>query len=320
MSGVKILALSGDNSLPNWALSGGTLVYRTALSGATGTALGPALVAALISAGWVQTATLSNGVTLKATSPQGNGLIVYLDVLHYSSYVSMQFHNTATGYLHYLGAGAGYVFQIVAGPCQVFISQPNIVGPQSYGSQVCGGIPYIAPTDPAYPDGAQPDECWWSVGDHNGVTPRSALGAVDNGSETSWCGYFHRPGESTAHALVEQGQGMNFAIPIFGFGGEPTTFIYPNLEPVTYEPLVSWGDYCPGGFPYSEYNPKIRGQLWDAFIVSGQQYGAPIAGAEQLIQVYGNGATWINYSYGLPTANLFLLVPSSGGAVGNVAF
>ena len=332
MAVVTVLALSGENqaAMPAWALSGAPIVYRQ-LDGSSGAVLGAALVAALDAAGWAQTATLASGVTLEATSPQSAlGLTVSLDVVWASASVSLQLHSTATGCLHGLGCAAGRTFQIVAGPCQFFVSQPATAGPTSYGSNVCGGIPYIAPTDPLYPDGPLPDECWWSVGDsgnypYGSNTPRNVLGYADAYSAMTggWCGYFHRPGEPTTHALVTEGQGVAWMCIELAFqaAGLVTQMLYPNMEPFLYEPLLAWGDYCSAGAPYTNYPPKVRGELWDAFIASGPQIGDAGAGAgkDDLVRMAYDGSLWINYSMGLPLANLYLLL-TAGAPFGNVAY
>jgi hypothetical protein len=93
------------------------------------------------------------------------------------------------------------------------------------------------------------------------------------------------------------------------------------LEPFTYEPLLAWGDYCPGGSPYTGYAPKVRGQIFDAFIASGPQVGnATVGGSEQIVQMYGNGMEFLNFSMGLAIANLYLLLEAPSAAFGNVAF
>ena len=123
---VARLYLTGDNAhmLPNWALSGGTLIFEQ-LVGTSSSALGVGIISALEAAGWIQTATLTNGATLQATSPQGNGLTVFLDLVWTNaSQLTLQLHHTATGYLNILACGTGITYQIVCGPCQFFISQP----------------------------------------------------------------------------------------------------------------------------------------------------------------------------------------------------
>ena len=328
------LGVSPDNTLPNWALSGGTLVYRQ-LDGSSGPVLGAAIVSALIAAGWVQTATPTSGVTLKATSPQtALALTVSLDIVWASTYVTLQFHNAVpvAGFDHILTCAAARTFQIVAGPCQFFISQPGVKGPEAYGSNVAGGIPYIAPTDPSYPDGAIPDEVWWSLGDgveYGSATFRNALG-LPNSWPTAWCGYFHRPGESTAHSLVENNGGVPIECIEMSFGAVPSGMTFGNWEPLYYEPLIAWGDYCAGGYPYTGYPPKVRGQIWDAFIASGQQLGSPSSAGIETIVALASAATgaplfgaavWCNFSMGLPIGNLYLLLPSQPPwPFGNVAY
>jgi len=321
---VARLYLTGDNAhmLPNWALSGGTLIFEQ-LVGTSSSALGAGIIAALEAAGWIETATLTNGATLQATSPQGNGLTVFIDLVWTNaSQLTLQLHNTATGYLNILACGAGLAYQIVCGPCQFFISQPTVTGPSGNGSNVAGGIPYIAPVDPVYGDGALPDECWWSVGDgvvYGSYSFRNALGYMDQGAgQNTWCGYFHRPGEPTTHALVTAGQGVALMCLELGIGSTLVTGMrYGNFEPILYEPLLAWGDYCAAGTPYTGYPPKVRGQIWDSCIISGAQ----ISTGEQAILLLNNGTTWLSYTLGAALGNLCLLLPGAGGPqFGNVAY
>jgi hypothetical protein len=205
-----------------------------------------------------------------------------------------------------------------------------VAGPASYGSNIAFGIPYLAPTDPVYPDGALPDECWWSNGDKwpSGTSNsfRNNLGYVDD-NQPAWCAYFHRPGESTTHSLALQHGAVALMCVEMSFGaGVPTQMIYPQLEPFALEPLLAWGDWCAAGYVYPAgfvgFPPKVRGQLYDAMILSGPQIGnATPGGSEQLVQLYGDKSMWLNFSFGLPLANLMLLLPGGeSSAVGNVAY
>lgn len=331
------MELSAANPMPQWALSGGPLIWRR-LQGDTGARLGGQIAGALMSAGWVQTVTLGSGVTLQATSPQSAlALTVLLDVTWGSDYCDLQFHGTATGYLHQLGCASGRQFQIVAGPCQFFISIPTDPG-ESFGSAVAGGIPYISPGCSLYPDGAAPDEVWWSIGDCYGspffatATPRTGLGYQDAFSgEQAWCGYFHRPGDNPAYALVMEGQAAALMLVelllagTFSVGDPLLTMRYPNLEPLAYEPLLVWGDYIVSPYPASDYPPKVRGQLWDAVIESGgQDYQATLEGTAPDVEglmyfdAIPHQMRWLNYSLGLNNGNLYLLLPGLG--LGNIAY
>ncbi len=319
--------LSGDNTIPSdLAYSNAVPVWYQALDGSSGAALGAAIVAALESVGWVKTATLTPGATLKATSPQtALSLTVSLDIVWASTYVTLQFHSTATGYLHTLTCAAGRVFQIVCGACQFFISQPDVAGLEGYGSTVAGGIPYIAPVDPSYSDGALPDEVWWSMGDaveYGSATFRNVLGLPS--WPTAWSAYFHRPGEPTTHALVQNNSGVPLHCMDFWLSGASTVMWYPNTEPFLFEPLIAWGDYCAAGYPFSGYPPKVRGQLWDAFAMSGPPVGlteAPLgtAGTDVEMLLYGQGTYWVNFTLVSGLGALYLLVASQS-LPGNLAY
>jgi len=150
---------------------------------------------------------------------------------------------------------------------------------------------------------------------------RNALGYMDQGSgQNIWCGYFHRPGESTAHSLVTEGQGVALMCLAMGIGSTLVTGMrYGNFEPILYEPLLAWGDYCAAGTPYTGYYPKIRGQIWDACIVSGNW--PALSAPEQPILLLNDGTTWIAYTLGAALGSLCLLLPGGGGPqFGNLAY
>jgi hypothetical protein len=316
--------LSGDNTIPSdLAYSASVPVWYQALDGSSGAVLGAALIADLESVGWVHTATLSPGATLQATSPQtALALTVLLDITWTAGQVTMQFHGTATGVLLGLKCAAGRVYQIVCGACQFFISQVNTPGPDANGSNIAGGIPYIAPNDPAYSDGAMPDEIWWMIGDgapYGSETWRNNLGLTS--WSTGWSAYFHRPTESTAHSLVQGTQSVPLHCVDFWASGATATMQYANTEPFLFEPLVAWGDYCAAGYPFTGYPPKVRGQLWDAFCMSGPPVGAsegPV-GTDLEIELFGQGTYWVNFTLDAGLAALYLLVASQS-MPGNLAY
>ena len=315
--------LTGDNTIPgDLAFSNAVPVWYS-LDGSSGAVLGAAIVGALESVGWVETATLTSGVTLKATSPQtALDLTVSLDIVWASTYVTLQLHGTATGYLHTLTCAAARMFQIVCGACQFFISQPDVAGLEGYGSTVAGGIPYIAPMDPSYSDGALPDEVWWSMGDaveYGSATWRNVLGLPS--WPTAWSAYFHRPGEPTTHALVQNNSGVPLHCVDLWLSDADTIMAYGNTEPFLYEPLIAWGDYCAAGYPFTGYPPKVRGQLWDAFLMSGPPNSAregPV-GTDQEILLMGQGTYWVNFTLEAGLAALYLLVASQS-LPGNLAY
>lgn len=256
----------------------------------------------------------------------------------------MQLHGTATGWGHYVTTGAGYQFQMVAGPCQYFLSRPGVRW-ASAGSTIAGGIPYIPDGCTAYPDGPAPDECWWSTGDAlwppGSNTLRTAIGY--QGGMRAWSGYFHRPDEDPAGALITPGVAYDlicveqvFALNPGDYGALNTRMEFPQDEPYLYEPLLAWGDKIPEGEPAANYPPKVRGQIWDALVLSGpglwdeKLYGStpPIEG---LLHLEGDHptSTWLNYTmnpnpFWTPgfLGNLYLLLPGSGGGGGiaNVAY
>jgi hypothetical protein len=155
--------------------------------------------------------------------------------------------------------------------------------------------------------------------EYGSATWRNVLGLPS--WPTAWSAYFHRPGEPTTHALVQNNSGVPLHCVDLWLSGADTIMAYGNTEPFLYEPLIAWGDYCAAGYPFTGYPPKVRGQLWDAFLMSGPPNSAregPV-GTDQEILLMGQGTYWVNFTLEAGLAALYLLVASQS-LPGNLAY
>src|SRR6266508_2955305 len=80
------------------------------------------LVYALSFCNWSIT-TIAGGYQCLGISPQTLG--VYVDIVNDTdaTKVKVQFHGSSTGYAHLLKYNSAYQYQIICGPCQLFISR-----------------------------------------------------------------------------------------------------------------------------------------------------------------------------------------------------
>ena len=252
------------------ALSGGPNAYRK-FTIANAVALANNIAVILALAGWAVTPVPTGGFKAIGTSPQSGTLSITVFIHTSGGSVSIQFTGPGgAGFVHWLDS-AFLTFQMVANPCQFFISVPGVYS-VAEGTTVCGGIPFLPPdslggSDPDCTGMGSVTECWWSAGDWYGspffysANPRSALNDDGVGGDpfrdVAKEGMFNGVYVSNGSGQVGTPQ-----LNSLGHSGNSSSHIrYPDGSPLLVDPLICWGDTAASSL-------KVRGQIWDALIVS----------------------------------------------------
>lgn len=266
-------------------------VVTTPLSGYSSTAaLATQIANLLVAAGWTLHASISGGVTLLGTSPQGYS--VYLDVTAQSAGVAFQLHSSVgsgcTGYQHIVAYDTGS-YLLTAFPCGWFLSRPGITSSPA-GSACCGGIPSVATNCGISTALGTITEIWFSFGDYVASffeitsNPRinlDVLGGVNTGTQSGCLnGVMAIMGSSSPWDVPEilrlspaSADGPHFP--------DDSSPLWYGEQPLIYAPFVSW--------PNSHASPiLIRGQLYNALVLSSEN----AAGDTQVI----SGYNFINYT------------------------
>lgn len=196
--------------------------------------------------------------------------------------------------LHELEVGDEIEYRIHFNPCQFFFWRRGIIGSE-WGSTLAGGIPWI-PLDTVTCQGEVPaepvTEAWWIVGDSSGeANPRVALmgggptrnAEPPNFAQCCWNG-------SMCHADEDQpGNWQILAIKslqhwkTLPVGYVVSKSIWHDGTSLQFEPLVAWG-------LTHAHAPRVRGQIWDAWLTSVQQ--------EVETEVTYAGNPYVNYTDG----------------------
>lgn len=303
------------------ALSGGPNVYAV-FDASTRAAFVANLHTQLVAAGW-SAAAITGGWKFTGTSPQG--LIVDLSVTDPGSgtQVNLQFSSAGgTGIDRPLRVGAGFLYQVVANPCQLFISRPGLNGDVN-GSVVCGGVPWVpSVTCEGSTVSEAASEAWWASSDAwdpfaFAATPRTTLlqyhanhdyGSNINGGkgEAVWNG---------SHCVADREVGMPEIVTVastedidqnyvFHDAQSPTLW-YPD-QPFLYEPVIAWGTT-------KTDQPVIRGQIWDAVISSkGYPMDADQKTEPLLTVPTYDEFGWINYTHNYFWGSLWLIIGEPG--------
>jgi len=227
------------------------------------------------------------------------------------------------GYRHPLKCAEGLTYQIVANPCQFFLSRPG-VRVDVNGSAVCGGIPFVTEDLCAdFHEDFAVDEIWWSMGDGRyypfswSSNPRGNLLTHEYNPETQSLGtraceaylngaYISTPsGIGAPRILCLTGPTDIDQIEFLHQTFSP--FTYWDDAPLDYEALLAWGDT-------NDSAPLVRAQVWDAFIRST---------STAMDAVWNDGTyTWINYTDRFFYGALYLLKAKAvaGAAPGNYVY
>lgn len=223
-------------------------------------------------------------------------------------------------------------FRVVANRCQFFVYVEGAAA-DPWGSVVAGGIPWVPSSEvcgdevPAVPA----NEVFWSSQDGGlsvNTTPRTSI--VKEGHYSTWYddmdphqysktifdangwnrsdGSFN--GQTTLGSQVEanddEGQfrmislappdHWDFVINAFDGKALVNSMLWAGAErTMKLEPLIAWG-------PANDAEPRIRGQLYDAWIITGQ---VPMDTVRRF-----DGNYWLAFSNLVKFGTLWLLVPS----------
>jgi hypothetical protein len=260
--------------------SGGTNISTT-FTCTTGTRqeIVTGLEDALNAAGWTTISGhhTSNVLLESATTPSPQSLVCRVQLQDPGSGTSAQvrFRNQgntkAQTNQYFLHPAAGKVYRVIACPYQFFCfaSDSTTVG----RTAVAGGVPYL----PSFLQGVV-TECIWSQGNcTNSDTSNTLYNTFRNvswtGFDNAMCNQWHvvngnqnevygvfgggnRPGLQTL--IMQQGAQNNT------YQGYGPSYRWHDGSLLTYEPLITWG------LTSHSDEPLIRGQLWDAAMISGQ--------------------------------------------------
>lgn len=286
------------------------------------------IAAALASAGWTS-AAISGGYTFTGSSPQGLSVGVSIWDPGTGSQVRVKFG--AAGVERRLKVATGYTYQIVCNPCQLFVSRPGVASDVN-GSVVCGGVPRVASTMCSGSSVAESaTETWWASGDYYGspfffaANPRlQLLQYNDEGNHTSapggprmgeamWNGNYCAPWSGGSSDGTPEIVTIT-ATEQIDLGGAPGGVNSPALwygdDPLVYDPLICWGTSLTDA-------PMIRGQIWDAVIVSKSHAMDADQTAEDALTVSPyDGRTWINFTDQYLWGSLWLMLPGTTGSGG----
>lgn len=260
--------------------SGGTNI-NTTFTCTTGTRqeIVTGLQNALVAAGWtiISGSGTANVLLESATTPSPQNLVCRVQLQDTGSGASAQIRfrnqgNTkAQANQFFLVPSVGKVFRVIACPYQFFcFASDSITVGRSY---VAGGVPYL----PSFLQGVI-TECIWSQGaciNNDTITTNYNTFRISNfcGPDNAMCNQWHvvngnqvevygtfsggtRPGLQQLYVQQSaQNQYMQ---------GQPPGYRWHDGSLLTYEPLIGWGTTG------SSDENLIRGQLWDAAMISGQ--------------------------------------------------
>ena len=235
---------------------------------------------ALINAGWTVISGINTAsvVMSSATTPNPQNLLCYVNLVDpgANNCAQIKFRNQAnsksqSNYLP-LFPQTGKVWRVIANPYQFFIFSTSSVG--SGREFACGGVPSL----PSFLQGVI-TECIWAMGNGASDTDavcrnsfRTVLGTNMNTNQGSYwldCNLNAWEWFNTTSGTYYSGLPQLFVQVGSSFLQNSGTGAYPPYSwhddsLLTYEPLIGWGltgsgDQC-----------KIRGQIWDAAVISDQ--------------------------------------------------
>lgn len=268
--------------------------------------------------------TAYGGYKLRGRSPQvGGARTVGLWIYDIANAVSaiVQFFSEVDagiqGYRHPLRCAAGLAYQVIANPCQFFLSRPGVRADVD-GSAVCGGVPFVT-TDPCpeMNDGSVVDEIWWSMGDGRynpffwSSNPRGNLLTTEYNPAPPSLGTRACEGCLNGnYVTTPSGIGAPRILCLTGpsdidqleFLGQTFSSVrYWDDSSVDQEPLLAWGEGADSA-------PRIRGQAWDAVIRSTPADMDTLATFDE--------HEWINYTDNFFYGALYLITGGGPDAPG----
>ncbi len=298
--------------------SGGTNINST-FTCTTGTRreIVDGISAELVAAGWTIISGSGTGTVLleSATTPSPQNLVCRVRLHDPGSGTSaqVQFRNQgntkAQTNQFYLHPAAAKVYRVIACPYQFFVFASDSM--TSGRTMVSGGVPYL----PSFLQGVV-TECIWAQGNSINSDSSNTLYSsfrtagftgYDSNQPNQWnvvngnmvetfgvAGGGNRPGMQSL--LVQQGPQHQV------MQSQQTAYRWHDGSLLTYEPLIAWG--------LTSYNdePLIRGQLWDAAMISGQFVADQTTTFDSNNWwVYTNNVTWTSQvTFG---ATLVLVIP-----------
>lgn len=280
-------------------------------------------VSALVFCGWVVESTVTGGYRLQGVSPQGLNIFLYIRDLGHSAGILVGYPYTVTftfqtidgvftGLDQEVGIDATKTYQIVAGPCQIFLSMVGVTN-DGGGSNMCGGIPFVpfAATCGGQIPALSTNQCFWSMGDFGSGKPaRNNLITQDNQHqcEALWNDQYMTDG----YGLYSLRIACIVPAPNIQSGfNYPSPAIWYNGDFYRYEPLLCWG-------LQRFYTPKVRAQIWDACVFS-KTFALD---TRQNVDVEGASYSWLNWTSpaGFVYGSLNLMIPSKEFGDGNYSF
>lgn len=210
----------------------------------------------------------------------------------YTSSASFQFMSadeSTKGGLHLVGCGPGATMRYIGSPGHFFMYRTNKVS-DSIGSTICGGS-YYTP----YVLGDPPIDAWYSMGDYFGSpfgygrTPRTGLitggGTIPSPRACEICYDGKYSGFGTGQGVARIILRLEPDSPQEDPAANGMRIEKVNGDPFAWEPFLVSGD------DNSDAHAFIRGQMYDAMIVS-KAFPTAYTGA-QLAETYpwSNGAT-----------------------------
>lgn len=260
--------------------SGGTNI-NTTFTCTTGTRqeIVTGLQNALIAAGWTVISGLntSNVLLESATTPSPQSLVcrVQLQDPGSGNCAQVRFRNQgntkAQTNQHFLVPAVGKVYRVIACPYQFFcFASDSVTVGRTF---VAGGVPYL----PSFLQGVI-TECIWSQSNcTNSDSSTTLLHSFRTANWTGWdnamCNQWHLCNGNQVEIYGPFGGGGRPGLQELYIQQSPRNTYQQGLAPgyrwhdgslLTYEPLIGWG--LTG---HSDEN-LIRGQLWDAAMISGQ--------------------------------------------------
>jgi hypothetical protein len=288
-----------------------TVVFDS-FAGTSSSLLRDGLHTILTAAGWTVDAALSNGYMYAIESPQGLTAKVRIQDtgrtipvtdpdLGCIDFQFLSYDETHEGAVHDIGYGPGRTFQVHANQCQVFISRPSVNN--DIGGSVAGGIPHVTLDALADQVGAcafdqgelRTTQAWWSQSDYYSFS--STYANFRNGYKAANYSALHNSDLMDTQTKSHSGFEALRLIPVawtynvdLDFGTPSPIRWYGNDEPLILDPLIGWGRSTPFVNPV-----YLRGQLWDAVIVSVDNPLEDVRTIDDL--------DWVNYSHASDTTH-----------------
>ena len=296
------------------AFSESDIVRDVAIDGSTPSALLAGIHSALTAAGWLSS-VITGGYKYRIQSPQG--LYCRMKATTTGTRVEVQFTSDdelRSGLVHWLPTSTARVYQIWANICQVFISRPGI-SDDGNADCVAGGIPWVSNPPGGLEQNERPDDCavgvpddpeedvWWSCGNRYMEFGSNRLNFRNNyRCSVAWSACYKSDllnyaliqAQLTPSGPQESHRGLRLLpvtemVNVDQLNTDPAPMRWLDGDPLYLDPLLAWGVAASPG-----QAARVRGQLWDAVIVSMDH---PVDSERDI-----DGRTWINYTHSTDTS------------------